>query len=300
MKQSAAFSQGKFTEKRRCYCVKKLFCAVFACVCFLCTGMAIPTETNQQDIADEKRIITRVYDLPPSEDPETLKEEPFELDGYAYEYQSMTKEEHSRESVKAVSQKVTLETESGEWEEIVPQLASTVPYTDEDGYEGDLTLDTSSIQTEVREYKPTSDTVSDTRTYTDLAYNDPTLIPQTVTKNGMTLHLQDVTWTAQGGSGEAGTLFPSSYTATASYSASASSRKADGYVTTAVYYGEVSKIEDTDITYTVTYLGTPVEPESEGPSPAIPIITAAAIIFTLGAGGALVFLYIKKKKKETV
>ena len=262
-------------------------------------GMAVPTDVEQQDTAEGKRIITRVYDLPPSEDPENLKEEPFELDGYAYEYQSMTKEEHSRESVKAVSQKVTLETESGEWEEIVPQLASTVPYTDEDGYEGDLTLDTSSIQTEVKEYKTSSYTVSDTRTYPDLAYNDPALVPQTVTKNGMTLTLKGISWAAQGGSGEAGTLFPSSYTATASYSAVASSRKAAGYVTTATYSGEVSKIEDTDITYTVTYLGTPVEPESEGISPAIPIITAAAIIFALGAGGVLVLLYIKQKRRET-
>lgn len=79
----------------------------------------------------------------------------------------------------------------------------------------------------------------------------------------------------------------------------ASSKKAAGYVTTATYSGEVSKIEDTDITYTVTYLGTPVEPESEGISPAIPIITAAAIIFALGAGGVLVLLYIKQKRRET-
>ena len=114
-------------------------------------GMAGPTDVEQQDTVEGKRIITRVYDLPPSEDPETLKEEPFELDGYAYEYQSMTKEEHSRESVEAVSQKVTLETESGEWEEIVPQLASTVPYTDEDGYKGDFFLRPPSIQTEVKE-----------------------------------------------------------------------------------------------------------------------------------------------------
>ena len=274
-----------------------ILAAVMASV-ILC-GMAVPTDVEQQDTAEGKRIITRVYDLPPSEDPETLKEEPFELDGYAYEYQSMTKEEHSRESVKAVSQKVTLETESGEWEEIVPQLASTVPYTDEYGYEGDLTLDTSSIQTEVKEYKTSSYTVSDTRTYPDLAYNDPALVPQTVTKNGMTLSLKGISWAAQGGSGEAGTLFPSSYTATASYSAVASSKKAAGYVTTATYSGEVSKIEDTDITYTVTYLGTPVEPESEGISPAVPIITAAAIIFALGAGGVLVLLYIKQKRRET-
>ena len=277
--------------------MKKLVCAVLVGVCILCTGMAVPTDVEQQDTVDGKRIITRVYDLPASEDPETLIEEPFELDGYTYEYQSMTKEEHSRESVKAISQKVTLETESGEWEEIVPQLASTIPYTDEDGYEGDLTLDTSSIQTEVKEYKTSSYTVSDTRTYTDLAYNDPALVPQTVTKNGMTLTLKGISWTAQGGSGEAGTLFPSSYTATASYSAAASSKKAAGYVTTATYTGEVSKTEDTDITYTVTYLGTLVESESDEISSVVSIITAAAIIFALGAGGALVFLYIKQKRK---
>ena len=276
--------------------MKKLFCAVLVCACVLCTGMAVPTETNQQDIADGKRIITRVYELTPEEDPESLIEEPFELDGYAYEYQSMTKEEHSRESVKAVSQKVTLETESGEWEEIVPQLASTVPYMDEDGYEGNLTLDTSSIRTEVKEYKTSSYTVSDTRTYTDLAYNDPALVPQTVTKNGMTLHLQDVTWTAQGGSGEAGTLFPSGYTATASYSAAASGRKAAGYITTAMYNGEVSKIEDTDITYTVTYLGTPVEEPRQSPSSLwIPLCGGGAL--TAGAGIALAVVKIRKRRK---
>ena len=262
---------------------------------FVLCGMTVPTEVKQQDIAEDKRILIRVYNLKAGEDPEVLKEEPFTLDGYTYEYQSIVQDqEKETRYVKAVSKQAEIETESGEWEDIIPQIDSRMEYS-ENGYEGTLILDTASIHTEVKEYKTSSYTVSDTRTYTDLAYNDPALVPQTVTKNGMTLSLKGISWAAQGGSGEAGTLFPTSYTATASYSAVASSKKAAGYVTTATYSGEVSKTEDMEITYTVTYLGTPVE--SEENSLAIPIITVVAILFALGAGGALVFLYIKQKRK---
>ena len=90
MKQSAAFSPGKFAEKRRCYCVKKLFCAMLMCACVLCTGMAVPTETRQKSTSGGDQLITKVYELSPEEDPKSLIEEDFEQDCFLFQYRDLT------------------------------------------------------------------------------------------------------------------------------------------------------------------------------------------------------------------
>ena len=151
-------------------------------------------------------------------------------------------------------------------------------------------MNTSSISTEAAGYATSSYTVSDTKTYTDLAYNDPSLIPQTVQKSGMTLSLSSVSWQGDGGTGANGTLIPTSYTATAYYSAVGSRTYATGYVTTARYSGDVTMTEK-QITYTVTYAGSPIvfEDEQEVPEPVqnntlqivlliLGIVIAAAVI----------------------
>ena len=87
-------------------------------------------------------------------------------------------------------------------------------------------------------------------------------VPTTSVKNGYTLKLSDLSWSVTGTSLADDTLVPTSYTATATYSTTASRSVATGYVTTAKYTGEITAEGISSIEYTVTYLGTPLEVDS--------------------------------------
>ena len=169
-----------------------------------------------------------------------ISQDVYKRQGFLYEYDGMTQEPVSKTESKSVSQTVTVESGSTKTEENLALLAGSIPY-EADGYTGTLTLLPASIHTEAKGYATRSYTVSDTRTYTDLAYNDPSLIPQAVEKNGLTLALTGVTWHGEGGTGANGSLIPASYTATASYSGTGSTRYATGYLTTADYAGTVTR-----------------------------------------------------------
>ena len=217
--------------------MKMRLCALLVCVMTFCTGMAVPTAVDRQS---DGQTITKTYELAPDENPELLIEEPFEQDGLCYEYAQMTEEPVETTESRTVSQTVTVESQNAETEENFALLAGSIPY-EADGYAGTLTLLPASVRTEAKGYATRSYTVSDTRTYPDLAYNDPSLIPQTVQKDGLTLTLSGVTWKGTGGTGANGSLIPTSYTATASYSGTGSTRYATGYLTAADYAGTVTK-----------------------------------------------------------
>ena len=277
--------------------MKMRLCALLVCVMTFCTGMAVPTAVDRQS---DGQTITKTYELAPDENPELLIEEPFEQDGLCYEYAQMTEEPVETTESRTVSQTVTVESQNAETEENFALLAGSIPY-EADGYTGTLTLLPASVHTEAKGYATRSYTVSDTRTYTDLAYNDPSLIPQAVEKNGLTLALTGVTWHGEGGTGANGSLIPTSYTVTASYSGTGSTRYATGYLTTADYAGTVTKTVTEKILYEVEYRGTPIpepEPEPQEENPSLPLwipIGAGAVL--LGGGTAGAVLAVRKRRK---
>ena len=112
------------------------------------------------------------------------------------------------------------------------------------------------------------------------------------------LRLSGVTWQGQGGTGANGSLIPTSYTATASYSGTGSTRYATGYLTTADYSGVVTKDEIEKVIYTVSYSGSPIEkPEPEqDPLPIwLPLCGVGAL--AAGVGITLVVIKIRKRRK---
>ena len=271
--------------------------ALLVCVMTFCTGMAVPAAVEEHGGS-----IIKTYELAPEESPQLLIEEPFERDGFLYKYDGLTQEPVSKTESKSVSQTVTVESGSAKTEENLALLAGSIPY-EADGYTGTLTLLPASIHTEAKGYATRSYTVSDTRTYTNLAYNDPSLIPQAVEKNGLTLALTGVTWHGEGGTGANGSLIPTSYTATASYSGTGSTRYATGYLTTADYAGTVTKTVTEKILYEVEYRGTPIpepEPEPQEENPSLPLwipIGAGAVL--LGGGTAGAVLAVRKRRNLT-
>lgn len=177
------------------------------------------------------------------------------------------------------------DTPNGISDDILAELKPTIEF--DDGISsGTLSLDHSTIKTEAAGYKSSSYTVTATKNYTGLDRNDSSYIDKTVEKNGRTLSLSNVTWSVERTALVGDELVPATYSAVATYSGTASSTVATGYITTAEYKGTVVSSGISSILYTVTYLGTEIVPVEEEPTfngsiVVIPVIGGTILLATL-------------------
>ncbi len=256
---------------------------------------ASPLSIDKQNLNGSEYIV-KTFELAPDSDPAALIEDDFEQDGFLYTHYTTAEEQITATDTKIISETSTVESESKSLEAVLKKFPATFPY-EQDGYIGNLVLDTGSISTEVAGYTTKTSTVSTTQTYPALMYQDPSMIPQTAVKNGVTLPLAGVSWTVTGTSLAGDSLVPTEFTATATYSKKVSTSVATGYVSTATYTGEVSREEVKSVRYTLTYLGTPIpEPEPEAaPIPWGVILTGLAVLLA-GFGGAAIFLHFRSRQ----
>ena len=237
--------------------------------------------------------LTKTFELAPDVDPALLREEPFSQDGYGYRYQRMDKSDQEITDEKEAEETVTVDAPSRELADVIDQFPATRQYS-KDGYTGELLLDVQSITVEATGYSTVTDSHPHTVTKTyELAYNDRSLVPETVQADGLTLPLTDLSWSEAKNVEDSDV--PASWTATATYSKTTYTTRevADGYQATATYKGEVSKTDVGSVIYTVTYTGSKI-PILPGLDPditvsQIAIVTGLAILLLL----ALIFRYIR-------
>ena len=237
--------------------------------------------------------LTKTFELAPDVDPVLLREEPFSQDGYWYRYQRMDKSDQEITDEKEAEETVTVDAPSGELADVIDQFPATRQYS-KDGYTGELLLDVQSITVEATGYSTVTDSHPHTVTKTyELAYNDRSLVPETVQADGLTLPLTDLNWSETKNMEDSDV--PAFWTATATYSKTTYTTRevADGYQATAMYKGEVSKTGVGSVIYTVTYTGSKI-PVLPGLDPditvsQIAIVTGLVILLLL----ALIFRYIR-------
>ena len=208
------------------------------------------------------------------------------------------KEEQHFQEENLHTEVVTVTTASKNLEDILAELKPTIEF--DDGISsGTLSLDHSTIKTEAAGYKSSYYTVTATKNYTGLDRNDSSYIDKAVEKNGRTLSLSNVTWSVESTALVGDELVPATYSAVATYSGSASSTVATGYITTAEYKGTVVSSGISSILYTVTYLGTKIEPTK-----AEPTFKGAVLVISIIGGtallAALLFLVLTLRKNTTV
>jgi hypothetical protein len=206
------------------------------------------------------------------------------------------KEETEFQDTKQHSETVTVNTDSDSLEKILDQLAPTMEYS-KDGYSGVLSLDHTTLETSAAGYTTKQYTITDTKEFTGLDRNDPSYVPTTSVKNGTTLTLSDITWAVTGTGLADDVLVPTSYTATATYSATGSRSVATGYITTAQYTGEITAQGVQSICYTVTYLGTPIEEEGNSWSA---LVGAGIVIGIILLASAAVILCVVFRPNATI
>jgi hypothetical protein len=289
--------------------------------------IAVPLPPNPEDTREELypadvqtvidgagRQIIKTYALAAGQSPTDIPRDAFDREGWRYSFTDITEKRVTGADVKAHTETVTVNTESKDLNAIIVQLAPTLDYQSEDGYGGILTLDLSTVKCEEAGRKTSSYTVSVTREYPHLSTPDLSLIPKTITENGRTLNLEDVSWEAQNTVNVDYDELPSSYRAVAKYTASASKTVVTGYVTTADYSGEIAKTVTGDTIYTAYFEGKEINPKPtetpkptdtpeptdaisptitggvDGSIPIVPIAIGLVVLAFLGGAGAFFFL----------
>lgn len=220
-------------------------------------GLVVPDSEVAQEV-NGKQILTRVFKVDESVDPATLKVEKLTVDGFDYTFTSITQDVETMSDEKRVQVKVEHTSDTDDMEACIKLFDSELLY-DEDGYTGTLHIDPKSVVTVVTATEKKGGTTKKnvTKVY-NLDSNDPSLVPETITENGITMKRNSLSWQ------EAGYLpdssIPTGYIATAVYGYSKTSytEVPSEYTTTATYTGTVSKEGESVYTYTLTYAGTPV------------------------------------------
>lgn len=257
----------------------------------------VADDINYQNLNGQQQAIM-VYTLLPDQQPEDLIEQDFEYDGYLYAYSGMTKQEQTFNEEKLHTETITVNTGSKDLKDILAELKPTIEF-DDGTSQGILALDHETIKTEAAGYKTSSYTVTATKNFTGLASNDSSLIDPTAVKNGRTLSLSNITWSVESTALVGDTLVPATYSAVATYSGTASSTVATGYITTAEYTGKVTASGISSIKYTVTYIGTPILVEEPDTEISAPMAIGGLIVVAVLCGGVL-FLILRFRKNTTV
>ena len=213
-----------------------------------------PTEVLEYTAGDlDEPRISKTYELSPTDDPALIPTEDFERSGRVYTLLHIIKEDQTETDTKEHIEVVTLETDTSDMAEILQLLEPELEITTEDGYTGTLAPDYTNIQVEASGYGTSSRTVSATRTYPNLSSADLALIPKTTEEGGRTLTLADVDWQEAATDYQDGYDLAIRYTATATYTGTATSKYATGYTVTADYKGEVTKTSCDTVTYTAIF-----------------------------------------------
>ena len=229
-------------------------------------ALEVPTGSVVQNLNGVQQYI-KTYTVSPETDPATLIEEPFTYEGYTYTYSDMTKQENPFSDSKAKTETVTVTTDRNDLNDILEALEPTLEY-DDGTYSGTLSLDHTSIQTESASKEFRSKVITATTEIGHLDCNDMSYVPSTTVKDGLTLALSSVDWQVQSTVLVDDLLVPATYKAVAVYSGKAYYYADTSFVSTAEYKGTVSCNGIRDITYTVTYVGTPLR-TAETPAPAV-------------------------------
>ena len=211
-----------------------------------------PAEVKQSEENGITRI-EKIYYLSAQDDPSNIPTEDFEREGKTYKLLDVLKQAQVESDTQDYVEVLTLDSDTQDMEKILAMLEPELEVQTEDGYQGVLSLDHTTITVEAAGYKSSSRTVSATRTYPNLSGADVSLIPKSITDSGRTLTLADVQWQEAATTQTDGYDMALRYTATATYTGTATSKYATGYVVTANYVGEVTRVSTDVITYTAVF-----------------------------------------------
>lgn len=272
---------------------------------FAANDVLVPQEVIMGTSGDCKTV-EKVYVLPKDSDESLISKETFTENDVEYIFEEMKVKDNSEEDTKECSENVNYHTSTNDAETVVALFSPTVEVTTENGYAGTLTFDHSTLELTPAGYSSRKFTVTEERSYPNLASADTSLVPKTIDKDGTTLTLADIEWVTAADETINGTEVVVRYTANAIYTGTETKTYVNGYTASADYKGTVTKAVNDTVTYTAVFKEnkeTPV-PETDLDETkdntlktvgiAVGTVVCAA---ALGAGGYALYRFIRKKRK---
>ena len=295
---------------------KRLAVLLLALSTFAISALADDTLTPQeivQSTVDDYTVVEKIYVLPKDSDASLIPTESYTENEVEYEYVETKVHDNSEEDTKEHIENVSHHTATNDAEVVVALFAPTLEITTEDGYIGVLAFDHSTLELTPAGYSSRKFTVTEERSYPNLASADTSLVPKTIDKDGTTLTLANIEWVTAADETISGTDVAIRYTANAIYTGTETKTYVNGYTASADYKGTVTKVINDTVTYTAVF-----KENKETNEPMIDIdktndnkdtsaekkaktagIVAGSVAgaAALGAGGYAIYRLIRKKRK---
>ena len=295
---------------------KRLAVLLLALSTFAISALADDPLTPQeivQSTVDDYTVVEKIYVLPKDSDASLIPTESYTENEVEYEYVETKVHDNSEEDTKEHIENVSYHTATNDAEVVVALFAPTLEITTEDGYIGVLAFDHSTLELTPAGYSSRKFTVTEERSYPNLASADTSLVPKTIDKDGTTLTLANIEWVTAADETISGTDVAIRYTANAIYTGTETKTYVSGYTASADYKGTVTKVINDTVTYTAVF-----KENKETNEPMIDIdktndkkdtsaekkaktagIVAGSVAgaAALGAGGYAIYRLIRKKRK---
>ena len=272
---------------------------------FAANDVLVPQEVIMGTSGDCKTV-EKVYVFPKDGDENLISKEAFTENDVEYIFEEMKVKDNSEEDTKEYAENVNFHTSTNDAETVVALFSPTVEVTTEDGYAGTLTFDHSTLELTPAGYSNRKFTVTEERSYPNLASADTSLVPKTIDKDGITLTLADIEWITAADETINGTEVAVRYTANAIYTGTETKTYVNGYTASADYKGTVTKAVNDTVTYTAVFKEnkeTPV-PETaldetkDNTLKTVGIAVGSVVCAAaFGAGGYALYRFIRKKRK---
>ena len=298
--------------------LKRLAVLLLALSTFAISALADDALTPQeivQSTVDDYTVVEKIYVLPKGNDEALIPTESYTENEVKFEYVETKVHDNSEEDTKEHVENVSYHTSTNDAEAVVALFAPTLEITTEDGYIGTLTFDHSTLELTPAGYSSRKFTVTEERSYPNLASADTSLVPKTIDKDGTTLTLANIEWVTAADETISGTDVAIRYTANAIYTGTETKTYVSGYTASADYKGTVTKVINDTVTYTAVFkeVKETTEPminidpnnnENKKDTSADKKVKTAGVVAgsvagaaVLGAGGYALYRLIRKKRK---
>ena len=203
-------------------------------------ALVLPDETRYP--VEDGEAIYKVYELAREEQIAEIPHEDITYNGQLYRFSDVSTEARTvietQEYTETAHRGTALTNDPAS---ILAVMEPELEVTTEDGFTGTAKIDPTTLTVEPETYGTSTRTVTLTRTYPSMAEMDVALIPQTISENGLTYSLSDCAWAVSAAANPYDAELSDSYTATAVYTATRTSKYPKTYAFSVDYAGTLQR-----------------------------------------------------------